>query len=100
MLTALRRARYGYLALPILLLCAVGRNPTAMADVLFCSRSRVYRTVRASQVGTLGLRPDEEGRRYICSARLANSSRSWLRNLSSSGEGIFMLDKRASAASA
>jgi hypothetical protein len=29
------------------LLCAAGRNPTAIAAVLFCSRSSVYRTVRA-----------------------------------------------------
>jgi Homeodomain-like domain-containing protein len=48
MLAALRRARDGYLlALHILLLCAVGRNPTEIAAVLFCSRSSVYRTVRA-----------------------------------------------------
>jgi transposase len=63
MLAALRRARYGYLlGLHILLLCAVGRNPTEIADVLFCSRSSVYRTVRAYRAGTLGLEPDEEGR--------------------------------------
>jgi putative transposase len=63
MLAALRRARYGYLlALHILLLCAVGRNPTEIADALFCSRSSVYRTVRAYRAGTLGLEPDEEGR--------------------------------------
>jgi len=48
MLAALRRARYGYLlALHILLWCAAGRHPTDIAAVLFCSRSRVYRTVRA-----------------------------------------------------
>jgi hypothetical protein len=42
MLAALRRARYGYLlALHILLLCAAGRTPRAIADVLFCSRSSV-----------------------------------------------------------
>jgi transposase len=63
MLAALRRARYGYLlALPILLLCAVGRNPTEIADALFCSRSSVYRTVRAYRAGTLGLEPDADGR--------------------------------------
>ena len=63
MLAALRRARYGYLlALHILLLCAVGRNPTDIAAVLFCSRSSVYRTVRAYRAGTLGLEPDEAGR--------------------------------------
>jgi hypothetical protein len=42
MRAARRRARYGYLlARHILLLCAVGRHPTEIADVLFCSRSSV-----------------------------------------------------------
>jgi putative transposase len=63
MLTVLRRARYGsLLALHILLLCAAGRRPTDIAAVLFCSRSSVYRTVRAYRAGTLGLEPDEAGR--------------------------------------
>src|SRR5262245_10663410 len=63
MLAALRRARYGYLlALHILLLCAAGRHPTDIAAVLFCSRSSVYRAVRASRAGTLGLEPDDAGR--------------------------------------
>lgn len=63
MLAALRRARYGYLlALHILLLCALGRNPTEIAAVLFCSRSSVYRTVRAYREGTLGLEYDTHGR--------------------------------------
>jgi len=63
MLAALRHARYGYLlGLHILLLCAVGRHPTAIADGLFCSRSSVYRTVRAYRAGTLALEPDEDGR--------------------------------------
>jgi transposase len=63
MLTVLRRARYGYLlALHIVLLCAAGRNPTDIAAVLFCSRSSVYRTVRAYQAGTLGLEHDDQGR--------------------------------------
>ena len=62
-LAALRRARYGYLlALHILLLCAVGRTPTAIAGVLFCSRSSVYRTVRAYRAGTLGWEHDKQGR--------------------------------------
>jgi transposase len=62
MLTALRRARYGYLlALHILLLCAAGRNPTEIAAVLFCARSSVYRTVRAYRAGTLGLELDDQG---------------------------------------
>jgi transposase len=50
----LRRARYGYLlALPLLLLCAAGRTPSEIAAVLFCSRSSVYRVVRAYRAGTL-----------------------------------------------
>jgi transposase len=63
MLAALRRARYGYLlALHILLLCAAGRSPTDIAAILFCSRSSVYRTVRAYQTGTLDLEYDARGR--------------------------------------
>jgi transposase len=62
MLAALRRARYGYpLALHLLLLSAAGRTPTDIATVLFCSRSTVYRTVRAYRAGTLGFTCDEEG---------------------------------------
>jgi Homeodomain-like domain len=63
MRAALRRARYGYLlALHILLWCAAGRNPTEIAAVLFCSRSSVYRTMRAYQAGTLGWEHDAQGR--------------------------------------
>ena len=40
----------------------MGRHPTESAAVLFCSRSRVYRTVRAYRAGTLGLEPDAAGR--------------------------------------
>jgi transposase len=54
MLAELRRARYGYLlALHLLLLCAAGRTPSEIAAVLFCSRSSVYRVVRAYRAGTL-----------------------------------------------
>lgn len=54
MLAELRRARYGYLlALHILLLCAAQRSPTEIATVLFCSRSTVYRVVRAYRAGEL-----------------------------------------------
>src|SRR5687768_2395024 len=56
MLAALRRARYGFLlALQTVLWYAAGRHPTDIAAVLYCSRSSVYRTVRAYQEGTLGL---------------------------------------------
>jgi transposase len=52
MLAEVRRARYGYLlALHILLLCAAQRSPTEIAAVLFCSRSTVYRVVRAYRAG-------------------------------------------------
>src|SRR5262247_3634377 len=62
----LRRARYGYLlAFHILLLCAVGRNPTEIAAFLFCSRSSVYRIVRAYRTGSLGLRVDPDGQLSI-----------------------------------
>ena len=62
MLAALRRARYGYLlALHVWLLCAVGRTPTEIAAVLFCTRSSVYRIVRASRARTLGWTADEDG---------------------------------------
>jgi transposase len=62
MLAALRRARYGsLLALHLLLLWAAGRRPTAMAAVRLCSRSRVYRAVRASRKGTVGLEHDDHG---------------------------------------
>jgi transposase len=66
MLATVRQARYGYLlALHLLLLCAAGRTPTEIAAVLFCSRSTVYRVVKAYQEGRLdgvgeegqGLRP-------------------------------------------
>ena len=63
MLAALRRARYGsLLALHLVLLGATGRSPTDIAAVLFCSRSSVYRTVRAYQMGTVGLEYDPQGR--------------------------------------
>jgi putative transposase len=63
MLAALRRARDGYLlALHILWLCATGHNPTEIAAVLFCSRSSVYRTVRAYRAGALGWEHDAQGR--------------------------------------
>jgi transposase len=54
MLAELRRARYGYLlALHVVLLSAAGRTPTEIAAVLFCSRSTVYRAVRAYRAGEL-----------------------------------------------
>jgi transposase len=52
MLAEVRRARYRHLlALHILLLCAAHRSPTEIAAVLFCSRSTVYRVVRAYRLG-------------------------------------------------
>src|ERR671927_520541 len=62
MRAVLRRTRYGYLlAFHILLLCAVGRNPTEIAALLFCSRSSVYRIVQAYRAGSLGIRIDPDG---------------------------------------
>src|SRR5438876_420833 len=62
----LRRARYGYLlAFHIILLCAAGRNPTEIAAFLFCSRSSVYRIVRAYRTGSLGIRVDADGQLSI-----------------------------------
>jgi transposase len=62
MLASLRRARYGYLlALHVLLLCTAGRNPTEIAAFLFCSRSSVYRIIRAYRAGKLGWRHDDQG---------------------------------------
>jgi hypothetical protein len=62
----LRRARYGYLlAFHILLLCAAGRNPTEIATFLLCSRSSVYRIVRAYRAGSLGIRIDPDGQLSI-----------------------------------
>jgi putative transposase len=66
MRTILRRARYGYLlAFHILLLCAAGRNPTEIAAFLLCSRSSVYRIVRAYRAGSLGVRIDHDGQLSI-----------------------------------
>lgn len=56
MLAELRRARYGYLlTLHLLLLYAAGRTPSEIAAVLFCSRSSVYRVLKAYRAGTLTL---------------------------------------------
>ena len=66
MRAVLRRTRYGsLLAFHILLLCAAGRNPTDIAAFLFCSRSSVYRIVRAYRAGSLGIRIDQDGQLSI-----------------------------------
>ena len=66
MRAVLRRTRYGYLlAFHILLLCAAGRTPTEIAAFLFCSRSSVYRIVRAYRAGSLGIRVDQDGQLSI-----------------------------------
>ena len=66
MRAVLRRARYGYLlAFHILLLCAAGRNPTEIATFLLCSRSSVYRIVRAYRAGSLGIRSAATRQHYI-----------------------------------
>ncbi len=56
MLAQLRAARYGHLlALHVLLLCAAGWTPSAIAAALFCSRTSVYRVVAAYRRGHLDL---------------------------------------------
>ena len=62
----LRRARYGYLlAFHIIRRCAAGRTPTEIAAFLFCSRSSVYRIVRAYRAGRRGIQLDEDGQLSI-----------------------------------
>ncbi len=52
MLAEVRGARYGYLlAVHLLLLGAAQRTPTEIAAVLFCSRTTVYRVVKAYRAG-------------------------------------------------
>ena len=66
MRSILRRARYGYLlAFHVLLLCADGRNPTEIATFLLCSRSSVYRIVRAYRARRLGIQIDPDGQLSI-----------------------------------
>jgi transposase len=75
MRTELRRARYGYLlALHLLLLCAAGRTPSEVASVLFCSRSSVYRIVRAYRAGTLTFDEGSERARQQSRVRLLTPS--------------------------
>ena len=62
----LRRTHYGsLLAFHILVLCAAGRTPTEIAACLLCSRSSVYRIVRAYRAGSLGVRIDPDGQLSI-----------------------------------
>ena len=54
MLRELRAVRYGYLlGIQVLLLSAAGNSPTEIANVLFCSRSTVYRAVESYSSGKL-----------------------------------------------
>ena len=75
----LRRARYGYmLAIHLLLLCAAGRTPHEVANVLFCSRSSVYRIVRAYRAGTLSFddgseRATQQSRQRVLTPSLKRS---------------------------
>lgn len=79
MLAQLRAARYGHLlALHVLLLCAAGWTPTAIAAALFCSRTSVYRTVAAYRRGQLdlGLEVEEADTAAPPRARRASLKRS------------------------
>ena len=61
LLRELRQGRYGHLlAIHILLLCAAGKNPTEIADFLFCSRSSVYRSVKAYRAARLDWQRDDQ----------------------------------------
>ena len=57
----LRQARYGHLlAIHILLLSDAGKSPTEIADFLFCSRSSVYRSIKAYRLGALDWQRDNQ----------------------------------------
>jgi putative transposase len=61
LLRELRQARYGHLlAIHILLLYAAGKSPTEIADFLFCSRSSVYRSVKAYRAARLDWQRDDQ----------------------------------------
>ena len=61
LLRELRQARYGHLlAIHILLLRVAGKNPTEIADFLFCSRSSVYRSEDAYLAGKLDWQRDDQ----------------------------------------
>jgi transposase len=82
MLAQLRAARYGHLlALHVLLLCAAGWGPTAIAAALFCSRTSVYRTVAAYRRGhlDLGLEADAAVPPRVARASLKRSLRALLK---------------------
>ena len=85
-----RRARSGYLlALHLLLRCAAGRTPSEVASVLFCSRSSVYRIVRAYRAGTLSF--DESSERAAQQRR----RRVWTPSLKRSGHALLKTAPRA-----
>jgi putative transposase len=83
MLAQLRAARYGHLlGLHILLLCAAGRTPTEIAAALFCSRSSVYRTLRAYRRGALAAGHETSAEPPpvpVCRASLKRSVRALLK---------------------
>jgi transposase len=61
LLRELRQARYGHLlAIHILLLCDAGKSPTEIADFLFCSRSSVYRSIKAYRAARLDWQRDDQ----------------------------------------
>lgn len=90
MLAQLRAARYGHLlALHILLLCAAGWTPSAIAAALFCSRSSVYRLAADYRAGNLTL---EEFSEEAAEALVPRSKRASLKR------SLLALVKRAPAA--
>ncbi len=76
MLAEVRRARHGYLlTLHVLLLCAAGRTPSEIETFLFCSRSSIYRIVRAYHTQRLDalLAPPPSAKRAWLSLSLRRS---------------------------
>jgi putative transposase len=66
LLCELRQARYGHLlAIHILLLRAAAKNPTEIADFLFCSRSSVYRAVNAYRAARLDWQRDNQSSPHL-----------------------------------
>jgi transposase len=74
MLRELRRGRFGYLlGVHIVLLSAAGHSPSAIAEVLFCSRTSVYRAVRAYREGALDESVEDESKVVELGAAAASS---------------------------
>lgn len=90
MLAQLRAARYGHLlALHILLLCAAGWTPSAIAVALFCSRSSVYRLVAQYRAGSLDIGLGEAAAETVVPRRPRASLKRSLRSLVKVAPSVF-----------